>query len=92
MIDWIARALLDSAGFIVSCFIARETPQFAVMQGSLALVLLVSLVAVVALWPTRWTIPLSSFTRKAKMDWHPGVKRSIFAKTQLRTRSQFLHR
>ena len=26
MIDWIAQALLDSAGFIVSCFIARETP------------------------------------------------------------------
>jgi len=41
MMDWIAQALLDSAGFIVSCFIARETPQFAVMQGSLALVLLV---------------------------------------------------
>ena len=26
MMDWIAQALLDSAGFIVSCFIARETP------------------------------------------------------------------
>ena len=72
MMDWIAQALLDSAGFIVSCFIARETPQFAVMQGSLALVLLVSLVAVAAFWPARWTIPLSSFTTKAKMDWRPG--------------------
>ena len=70
--DWIAQALLDSAGFIVSCFIARETPQFAVMQGSLALVLLVSLVAVAAFWPARWTIPLSSFTTKAKMGWRPG--------------------
>ena len=68
----IAQALLDSAGFMVSCFIARETPQFAVMQGSLALVLLVSLVAVAAFWPARWTIPFSSFTTKAKMDWRPG--------------------
>jgi uncharacterized membrane protein (DUF485 family) len=68
MMDWIAQALLDSAGFIVSCFIARETPQFAVMQGSLALVLLVSLVALVAFWPAHWTIPLSSSTTKAKMD------------------------
>jgi hypothetical protein len=72
MIDWIAQALLDTAGFIVSCFIARETPQFAVMQGSLALILLVSLVAVAAFWPARWTIPLSSFTTKTKMDWRPG--------------------
>jgi hypothetical protein len=70
--DWIAQALLDSAGFIVSYFIARETPQFAVMQGSLALVLLVSLVAVAAFWPTRWTIPLSNFTTTAKMYWRRG--------------------
>jgi hypothetical protein len=72
MIDWIAQALLDSAGFIVSCFIARETPQFAIIEGSLALVLLVSLVALTAFWPARWSIPLSSFTTKAKMDWRPG--------------------
>ena len=72
MMDWIAQALLGTAGFIVSCFIARETPQFAVMQGSLALVLLVSLVAVAAFWPARWTIPFGSFTTKAKMDWRPG--------------------
>ena len=57
MINWIAQGLLDSAGLIVSCFITRETPQFGVMQGALALVLLVSIVAVVALWPAQWTIP-----------------------------------
>jgi hypothetical protein len=65
MIDWIAQALLDSAGFIVSYFISRETPQFAVMQGSLALVLLVSIVAVGAFWPAQWTIPLKQLRKKS---------------------------
>jgi hypothetical protein len=71
MINWIAQGLLDSAGFIISCFITRETPQFAVMQGSLALVLLVSIVAVVAFWPAQWTIPLKH-SRKPKIDWQPS--------------------
>jgi hypothetical protein len=64
MINWIAQGLLDSAGFIVSCFITRETPQFAVMQGALALVLLVSIVGVVAFWPVPWTIPLNQLHKK----------------------------
>jgi hypothetical protein len=64
MINWIAQSLLDFAGLIVSCFVARETPQFAVMQGALALVLLVSIVAVVALWPAQWIIPLKQLHKK----------------------------
>jgi hypothetical protein len=64
MINWIAQGLLDSAGFIVSRFITRETPQFAVMQGSLALILLVSIVVVVAFWPAQWVIPLKHLHKK----------------------------
>jgi hypothetical protein len=64
MINWIAQGLLDSAGFIVSRFITRETPQFAVMQGSLALVLLVSIVAIVTFWPAQWSIPLNQLHKK----------------------------
>jgi hypothetical protein len=56
MINWLAQGLLDSAGFVASCFITREAPQFSVMQGALALVLLVSIVAVLAFWPAQWTI------------------------------------
>jgi hypothetical protein len=67
MINWLAQGLLDSAGFVASCFITREAPQFGVMQGALALVLLVSIVAVLAFWPAHWTI-LKQLTRKAKMD------------------------
>ena len=64
MMDWIAQGLLDSAGLLVSCFITRETPQFALMQGSLALVLLVFIVAAVAFWPAQWTNPLKQLRKK----------------------------
>ena len=64
MINWIAQGLLDSAGFILSWLIAPETPQFAVMQGSLAIVLLVSIVAVVAFWPAQWNMMLKQLHKK----------------------------
>ena len=56
MMNWLAQALLDSAGFVVSCFISRDTPQFGLMQAAVALILLVSIVAVLAFWPAQWTI------------------------------------
>ena len=51
MINWLAQGLLDSAGFVASRFITRDAPQFVVMQGAVAIVLLVSIVAVLAFWP-----------------------------------------
>ena len=54
MMNWLAQALLDSAGFVV--FISRDTPQFGLMQAAVALILLVSIVAVLAFWPAQWTI------------------------------------
>jgi hypothetical protein len=56
MINWLAQGLLESAGFVASCFITREAPQYSVMQGAIALVLLVSIVAVLVFWPAQWTI------------------------------------
>jgi hypothetical protein len=56
MINGLAQGLLDSAGIVASCFITPEAPQFVVMQGAVAIVLLVSIVAVLAFWPL-------------KMDW-----------------------
>jgi hypothetical protein len=56
MINGLAQGLLDSAGFVAGCFITREAPQFVVMQGAVAIVLLVSIVAVLAFWPAQWTI------------------------------------
>ena len=56
MMNWFVQALLDSAGFVASCFITRDAPQFGLMQAAVALVLLVSIVAVLAFWPAQWTI------------------------------------
>ena len=73
MINWLAQGLLDSAGFVASCFITRDAPQFGVMQGAVTLVLLVSIVAVLAFWPTQWTIPLNQLQKRClNMDWQPS--------------------
>ena len=65
MINWLAQGLLDSAGFVASCFITRDAPQFGLMQGAVALVLLVSIVAVLALWPRSGPFLSTSFTKDA---------------------------
>ena len=64
MINWLAQGLLDSAGFVASCFITRDAPQFGVMQGAVAIVLLVSIVAVLACWPGPFRS--TSFTKMHK--------------------------
>jgi hypothetical protein len=64
MMNWFVQALLDSAGFVASCFITRDAPQFGVMQAAVALVLLVSIVAVLAFWPAQWTISLNQLHQK----------------------------
>jgi hypothetical protein len=71
MINWLAQALLDSAGFVASCFITRDAAQFGLMQGAVALVLLVSIVAVLAFWPAQWTISLNQIHKRCQMDWRP---------------------
>ena len=77
--NWLAQALLDSAGFVASCFITRDAPQFGLMQGAVALVLLVSIVTVLAFWPAQWGPFLSiSFTKDAK--WIGRTKGKRFTK------------
>jgi hypothetical protein len=72
MINWLAQGLLDSAGFVASCFITRDAPQFGVMQGAVAIVLLVSIVAVLAFWPAQWAISLNQLHKSClKLDWRP---------------------
>jgi hypothetical protein len=66
MMNWLAQALLDSAGFVASCFITRDAPQFGLMQAAVALVLLVSIV--LAFWPAQWTISLNQLHKRCQMD------------------------
>jgi predicted signal transduction protein with EAL and GGDEF domain len=59
MVGWVARVLLIVAGFVTSWFVAKDAPQFGVMQMALALILVVLVVFVLAFWPERWTHMLS---------------------------------
>jgi hypothetical protein len=55
MLSWIVRLLLIAAGIVAGWFVARDAPNFGVIQGAMALLLLVLIVFVLALWPARWT-------------------------------------
>jgi len=55
MLSWIVRGFLIVVGFVASWFVAKDAPQFGVMQMAVALILLVLVVAVLAFWPERWS-------------------------------------
>jgi len=55
MLSWIVRGLLIVAGFVASWFMAKDAPQFGIMQVAVALLLMVLVVAVLAFWPERCT-------------------------------------
>lgn len=43
-----ARAVLTIAGILVAVFVARDTPNFGVIQGAVALLLVVAVVSLLA--------------------------------------------
>jgi uncharacterized membrane protein YeaQ/YmgE (transglycosylase-associated protein family) len=53
MLSWILRGFLIAVGFIASWFVAKDAPQFGLMQMAVALGLVVLVVAVLAFWPER---------------------------------------
>jgi hypothetical protein len=53
MIGWIVRAFLIAVGFVASWFVAKDAPQFGLMQMAVALALVALIVAVLAFWPER---------------------------------------
>jgi hypothetical protein len=55
MIAWLVRGLLIVAGFIASWLVTKDSPQFGIMEMAVATLLLIIIVAVLALWPERWT-------------------------------------
>jgi hypothetical protein len=59
MISWVVRALMVAAGVVTSWFVAKDAPVFGVVQVMVAILLLTLLVAVVAFWPSRWTVALN---------------------------------
>jgi formate hydrogenlyase subunit 3/multisubunit Na+/H+ antiporter MnhD subunit len=55
MIAWLVRGLLIVAGFVASWLVTKDSPQFGIMEMAVATLLLIIIVAVLALWPERWT-------------------------------------
>ena len=59
MLGWAARGLLIVAGIVTGWFMAKDAPQFGLMQMVVALMLIELVVFVLAFWPERWTHMLS---------------------------------
>jgi hypothetical protein len=47
--NWLLRGLLIAAGAIAALFVARDAPNFAVVEGMVAVVLIAAIVLVLAL-------------------------------------------
>jgi hypothetical protein len=52
MINLVVRILLAAGGSLAALFVARDSPNFGVVQGMLATVVLVCVVGILVLW--RW--------------------------------------
>ena len=55
VLGWVVRGLLIVAGFLASWFVAKDAPQFGLMQMAVSLLLFVLVLWVLAFWPQRWT-------------------------------------
>jgi hypothetical protein len=64
MVGWITRIFLIAGGGVASWFVARDAPNFSVVQGVTAMLLIALTVCVIGLWPDRWTAWLN------RSGWH----------------------
>jgi hypothetical protein len=55
VIDWLARGALILSGVVAGWFVSKDSPNFSLVQGMAALVVIALIVAVLAFWPSRWT-------------------------------------
>ncbi|MBR0651728.1 hypothetical protein GXW78_18810 [Roseomonas terrae] len=52
MINFVVRVVLALGGTLAALFVARDSPNFGVIQGMMATLVLVCLVGIIVLW--RW--------------------------------------
>lgn len=52
MINLVVRLVLAAGGSLAALFVARDSPNFGVVQGMLSTVVLVCIVGIIVLW--RW--------------------------------------
>jgi hypothetical protein len=55
MVAWLTRVFLTLGGGAASWFVAEDAPNYSVIQGVAAMLLLTLTVAVLAFWPRRWS-------------------------------------
>jgi uncharacterized membrane protein YoaK (UPF0700 family) len=55
VIYWPVRILLIVAGSIAGLMVAKDAPNFGLVQVMVAMMLVVLIVFVLAFWPERWT-------------------------------------
>lgn len=55
MLSWLVRLILLFSGMIAGWIIARDAPNFGVVQAMTALLLIALSAFVLAIWPARWT-------------------------------------
>jgi hypothetical protein len=55
MFGWIVRLILVVAGTVTGFFVAKDAPNFGVIQGVVGIALIALVVFVLAYWPARWT-------------------------------------
>jgi len=65
MVSWIVRLLLIAAGAITEWFVAADAPNFGVVQGVIAVLLLTVVVFVLAFWPKSWSHRLNRAGNKS---------------------------
>ena len=64
MVAWIARGLLVAGGSVTSWFVAKDAPNFGLVQMAVGLLLLTLVVSVIAFWPSSWTVKLNRFGKR----------------------------
>jgi len=63
MIGWIVRLILVVAGSVTGFFVAKDAPNFGVIQGVVGIALIALVVFVLAYWPARWTRLIDGFIK-----------------------------
>ncbi|KFG68619.1 hypothetical protein [Microvirga sp. BSC39] len=63
MFGWIVRFLLISAGIVTGWFVAQDAAIFGVVRVMVALLLIAAIVAILAFWPSQWTINVNRFRK-----------------------------
>ena len=63
MVAWIARLLLALAAPITGWFVAKDSPNFGVIQMMVATFVLAFLLFIFAFWPERWSHFINRISR-----------------------------